>query len=231
MRASRFLIAALALAAAIAGQWKLDGLIARAAENSAAARSAFSEFPATVGRWRMTPVELAPSQVEMLGVDDYLRADFGAADGYGDLSVYAGYYKNPDRATQHPPTICYPGSGWLKTYEGGASLKVFEDGRRLAVQETVFEQEQQKTLVAYWYSITGYAGADASWYKVARLRRVLSGKALAGAMKVQIAMPVETTRQDAEVRLTSFVLEFLPVLKGFEPRDPSEVNSNAGQSK
>jgi EpsI family protein len=218
MRVSRFAIAVVILAAGLAGQWLLGDIYAKAAVRSAAARRQFGEFPRVVGRWRADVKSLTARELELLNVDDYLRADFSSADGGAGISVYAGFYNNPDRATQHPPTICYPGAGWLKTYEGHVSLPI-GGAKPILVEETMFESGQRKTLVVYWYRMAGYAGADASWQKAVRLGRLLAGKGVTGAMKIEIALPVDSTRQEAEERLTRFLADFLPALEEFSPMD------------
>jgi len=222
MRGSRFVIAALLLTAALLGQRRLDAIYAEAAKQSEASRREFKDFPQILGRWRGTRVELTARQVELLAVDDYLRMDFSAPDG-GDISVYAGYYRNGDLATRHPPTICYPGTGWLETYQGRATYRAAGE-EPLSVQETVFEQGQRKTLVVYWYNMAGYSGSDASWQKMIRLKRLLMGKGVAGVLKVQMALEVEASREDAEERLGRFLADFLPEVERFIPKDHSEGN-------
>jgi EpsI family protein len=221
MNRSRFIIAAAMLALAVVVQLQIDRAYALAATRSAASRLEFREFPKSVGRWRGEFSVLTDNESRLLAVDDYLRAAFTSDYQPGAISVYAGYYRNPDRATQHPPTVCYPGSGWLKTHEARVALDAGNAGK-IAVQETVFESGQKKTLVVYWYSLAGYTGADASWQKAVRLARLLSGKGVTGMMKVQVAVTVDTTRQEAEERLEAFLADFLPVLEQFSPRDREE---------
>ena len=221
MKTSRFVTALAILSVAIATQWCLDRAYARAMTMSGAARREFREFPAKVGNWQAVPVKLSGRELELLAVDDCLRADFSRPDAAGGVSVYAGYYRNPDRATQHPPTICYPGSGWLKTYEDNVSLAAGAAGT-LKVSETVFESGQRKVLVIYWYEVAGFRGADASRQKIVRLGRLLSGKGVTGGLKVQMSLAVDTTREEAEGRLGAFLADFLPALKDYSPRDIEE---------
>lgn len=217
MKGARFLAAAALLATAIAADWQISRGMELSAVATEAQRTPFREFPSTVGTWSVDTYELTARQMELLSVDDYLRADF-ASSGSGAISVYVGYYRNPDRATQHPPTICYPGSGWVQSYDTTAALKA-PGSARLTVKETVFERGTEKQLVVYWYSASGYVGADVSWQKWARLKRLLSGGAPAGASKIQIAIPIETTREAAEKRLEAFLGDFVPALDGFIPQD------------
>ncbi len=216
MRLSRFAAAVAILVGAIALDARLDLLSAWAAQRSEAGRARFEEFPSSVGRWDVEAQSLTEREEELLYVDDYLRADFVDSGG-GRLKVYVGYYASPDRATQHPPTICYPGAGWQKSYESEWVLQSAGLAGGLQVKATAFERNGQKELVVYWYSMTGYTGANASWQKLARLRSILTGGVLPGASKIQIAVSVETTPEEAKGRLEEFLEEFLPVLDAFVP--------------
>lgn len=217
MRFMRFIIAAIILLGALAINHRFESLVALAASRGEVDRAEFAEFPPVVGKWRTESMELSERQLELLACDDYLRADF--TDPAGRLvSVYVGYYTNPDRATQHPPTICYPGAGWGEVYDRTTTLEVpgLEDG--LPVTMTLFERDGQREMVVYWYSLSGYTAANATWQKVARLRSILAGRPIAGSSKIQVAVNVETTREDAQKKLQEFLAEFLPALESFIPQ-------------
>ena len=224
MRASRFIAAVVILLGGIGANRHLDALVSRAAVQSETAREKFENFPLRVGGWRVETIPLTERQLYLLKVDDYLRADFVSGEG-ARIGVYVGYYADPARATQHPPTICYPGSGWTKTYEATVVLRVSGLAEGLRVRETVFGKDDLGELVVYWYSMSGYTGADASRQKIARVKRLLSGKPVIGASKIQIVVTVETTRESAEERLEGFLGEFLPVLRRFIPQDREDGRS------
>jgi EpsI family protein len=221
MRPSRFITALVILLAALAVDRHFRALVVAAAARGEEHRVRFEDFPPAVGPWLVDVEPLERGEVEMLAVDDYLHANFSNAVGQ-QVRVYVGYYANPDRATQHPPTICYPGSGWTKTYENSSRFEVPGLADSLPVNVTVFEKDGLSEIVIYWYSLAGYTGADASWQKIARVKRILSGRPITGASKIQIAMKVETTREAAEERLESFLAEFLPVLDRFIPGDKAD---------
>jgi EpsI family protein len=221
MRASRFILALLILSGAVAANRHFDYLTARAAVSSESSRKEFAEFPGSVGKWRFDSTRLTPRELELLNVDDYLFGDFVASDG-GRIKVYVGYYNNPDKATRHPPTICYPGGGHLKTYEAYSVLTVPGVRGGLDVNVTAFEKDGLRQLVLYWYSISGYTGANPSWQKLVRLRSILSGRAVTGASKIQIATDVETTQEAAVEKVEEFLADFLPVLADFIPRDSAD---------
>jgi EpsI family protein len=216
MRFSRFAAAVIILAAGLAGEARVEVLQAWAAQRGESNRKEFDQFPPTVGAWRLETQTLSDREEELLYVDDYLRADFVNADGTR-LRVYVGYYASPERATQHPPTICYPGAGWQKSYESDWDLRVAGVKPTLKVRATAFQKDDLKELVVYWYSMSGYTGANASWQRLMRLKNILFGRATPSASKVQIAVNVETTVEDAKGTIEGFLAEFLPVLDGFLP--------------
>lgn len=217
MRASRFIVAALVLLAGIAARGRVEALMHMATE-STAARQQFADFPSTVGPWQVTLQTLTERELELLYVDDYLLADFTDESG-GYISLYVGYYKNPDRATQHPPKICYPGSGYVVADETMATLEVGDGQRPLAVNQILFEKDRQRELVIYWYNMSGYTGASPSWQKLLRVKRLLSGRPSLGASKFQIALRMDTTVEATQRQLEEFLSELLPVLDRFIPQD------------
>jgi len=217
MRFSRFATAAVLLAAALAANRRFDRLVALAATRAEVDRKTFAQFPPAVGKWRVENVGLTERQLELLAVDDYLRADCTAGSGRV-ISVYVGYYTNPDRATRHPPTICYPGAGWVKEYEGSAVLEIPGFDSALPVALTLFERGGSRQMVIYWYSLSGYTASSATWQKIARVRSILAGRPIAGASKIQIAVDIEGNREEAQEEIEEFLAEFLPALDGFIPQ-------------
>ncbi len=220
MKTSRYVIAGLILLGALAADKRLDSMVALAASRSEEHRVEFAQFPTTVGDWRVDILELSDRELELLEVDDYLRADFRSPLGRA-MSVYVGYYTNPDRATQHPPTICYPGAGWRIEQDGLASLEVSGLERRLPVTITVFERGDQREMVVYWYSLSGYTASTPTWQKIARLRSIFAGRPISGASKIQIAVSMEGGRDRAKQDLQEFLAAFLPALNQFIPQNIS----------
>ncbi len=221
MRFSRFAAAVVILAAGIAGEARVGLLKVWAAERTQANRKTFDQFPPFVGGWQLQTQTLTGREEELLYVDDYLRADFVDSRG-SRLRIYVGYYADPERATQHPPTICYPGAGWRKSYESDWDLRVGGLHSDLRVKATAFEKDDLRELVVYWYSMSGYTGADASWQKVTRLSNILFGRTMTGATKIQIAFNVDTTVESAREMLEGFLAEFLPVLDDFVPGEETD---------
>jgi len=215
MMAPKLAAAGILLAAAILADTRLDRLVEPGVA-SEAARLSFREFPRSVGPWRVDSSDLTRRQIRLLGVDDYLRADFLPLDGSPVISAFVGYYANSDRAAQHLPTVCYGGSGWLEVHSDWVDLDA--GGKRpLRAKETVFESGGEKQLVIYWISMSGYQGAGSAMRKWARLRQALAGKGRPGAAKIEIATSIDTTREAAQARLETFIRVFLPELKDFIP--------------
>ena len=215
MKLSGYVLAAVILAGALGARSWVESRASGRARRVLAGRESFENFPDSVGGWMVNRRALTGRQLELLDVDDYLRADFLSPSGSEEISVYVGYYIDPADATRHPPTICYPGAGWTKVYEGSKAFDVAGLEGGLEVNETLFERGSVKQLVVHWYSMPGYTGADASWEKVARLKGLLTGSGLVGASKIQIAMNVSSTREEAGKRLEKFLARLLPALEPF----------------
>jgi EpsI family protein len=179
-------------------------------------RSPLAGLPRNIGQWQQdtsAPVDLPPSTVEGLGVDEYLNRIYQS--GPESLGLFVGYYASQRQGdTIHSPLNCLPGAGWQpisRTY-----LEVpLSDGRVVKVNRYVIEKGLDREVVLYWYESHGrivpneYMSKFYLVYDAIRLNRT-------DAALVRVVSPMAASTADAEsqatVRGVDFVRALLPAL-------------------
>ncbi len=107
-----------------------------------------SEFPDYIGEWRhVNSTELNQSVIDMLGVDDYLNANYLSPKG-NIVNLYISYFEAIGvTGAYHSPLNCLPGGG----------IKILRDekikiGRDLKnIRKLTLEQNKQIIYSYYWY--------------------------------------------------------------------------------
>ena len=149
--------------------------------------------PQRLGNFAARDITLAPEEVEVAGVSDYLFREFvpvADVDAAAPFSVYVGYYDSQTQGrTIHSPKNCLPGAGWealqseLVTIEG-------PDGARV-VNQYLLQRESQQALVLYWYQGRGRVEANEYMVKVQLLRDAALRRRSEEAL-VRIVVPITT---------------------------------------
>ena len=115
VEASRALVAAALLTAALSLAWRL------APERAAAApaRDGFALFPRAIadasgGGWDGRSGSLEPAIEAVLGADDYLAAVYVPSAGAAEpVDLFLTWYADQtDGSAIHSPAVCLPGAGW-----------------------------------------------------------------------------------------------------------------------
>lgn len=107
-----------------------------------------ASLPATLGRWRSTPLPLE-SEVEA-----ELRADYNVLRAYltpGEvpIALYVGYYGTARGGRpEHTPRFCYTGAGWGIVESRTVKLSRERD---LRATEYLVERDKERQLVHFWY--------------------------------------------------------------------------------
>ncbi len=75
-------------------------------------RKDLSQFPMTVGKWQGKASRMEAIYMDVLKVDDYVLADYIAADRR-PVNFYVAYYASQRKGeSAHSPRSCIPGDGW-----------------------------------------------------------------------------------------------------------------------
>ena len=94
-------------------------------------------------------VDMLPSHLKMLQLDDYVFANFKGHDR--NINLYIGYYYSAGKAYRaHSPLVCYPAQGWK--VDSKPMIATLATGPyTINYEEIVTSLGQEKELVLYWY--------------------------------------------------------------------------------
>jgi exosortase D (VPLPA-CTERM-specific) len=215
--ASRGLITAACLTAAIAAAW----MLAPSRDVTLPERDPFSLFPRQIGDWTGTSGVLDPTVEEVLRADDYLAAFYRSPDEAAGVDFFMTYYeRQTNGAAVHSPAACLPGAGWevfsidpVSVSLPGTGFGSFELNRAL------IQKGLEKQLVYYWFEghgrrLTGDFAVK--FYTVAD--GMTMGRSDGGLVRVITAVgPEPDGVAQADARLQRFLADAVDRLPRFIP--------------
>ncbi len=215
--ASRGLIVAACLTAAIAAAW----VVTPARSVTLPQRDAFSQFPRQIGDWTGVTSTLDPQVEATLGADDYLSAFYRSPDEAAGVDFFLTYYeKQTNGAAVHSPAACLPGAGWevfsidpTEVTLPGTSFGTFKLNRAL------IQKGLEKQLVYYWFE--GH-GRQLTGDFAVKFHTVADGMTMGrsdgGLVRVITAVgPGANGVAEADARLQRFLAEAVDRLPRFIP--------------
>ena len=83
-----------------------------------------STFPMKIGDWDGHKDRFSDQVLSIVGVDDYLLANYAAPEGRL-VGLYVGYYESQRKGDLiHSPKNCMPGGGWNITETSSEKIKL-----------------------------------------------------------------------------------------------------------
>jgi exosortase D (VPLPA-CTERM-specific) len=213
--ASRALVAAACLTAAVSAAWAL----APAREALVPDRDPFSLFPRQIGAWSGAPGLLAPEIEASLGADDYLAAYYRSPGEAAGVDLFLSYYAlQTEGDAIHSPTVCLPGAGWevFSIRPVGVALPGTAAGA-VRLNRAVIQKGLEKQLVYFWFEgrgrrLTGDFAAKA--YTV--LDGMATGRSDGGLVRMITAIGADGEAA-ADARLQRFLAASVDRLPRFIP--------------
>jgi exosortase D (VPLPA-CTERM-specific) len=180
------------------------------------ARSAFMDFPLTLGGWQGRRAPLDPVYLDALRLDDYLLADYQRADD-PPVNVWIAYYDSQRKGqSTHSPKTCLPGGGWEFTSFGTHQLDTA--AANLTVNRAVIAHGADRQLMYYWFQQRGRVVTDeyaVKWYIFwDALTRNRSDGAL---VRLMAPLPPDGSEAAADHDLTQFAAMLAGDLGRFVP--------------
>lgn len=131
-------------------------------------RTAFSEFPLTLGEWKGTPEAMEQVYIDALKFTDYALVNFRDDIG-NNVNFYAAYYASQRKGESvHSPRSCLPGGGWeIESLTQVALPEAVVNGAPLQVNRALISYGENKQLVYYWFQQRGRAITNeylVKWY-------------------------------------------------------------------
>lgn len=177
-----------------------------------------NQFPEQVGKWRSLGSVSMENQVEeVLGVDDYLLANYQVPEGR-KINVYISYFSRTDRYKgYHSPLNCMPGSGWRIEDTGSLSLDLQGGEEKVEVNQLLLKKGGDLQIGLYWYQCRGRILADEYQERIYRVIDSVLQNRTDGAFIRLMAMGTEGNLQQDTVMLKNFAEELIPLLKRYLP--------------
>lgn len=183
-------------------------------------RSMFTSFPENIGEWSGKSSRMEQIVVSALNFDDYLMADYTAADDDGVINLYIGYYAT-QRADKvpHSPKACIPGGGWAIRNMSQLDLDGVRVGERpLSVNRLQIEKGEYKQIVYYWFQQRGRVVTNEYMVKLYLLWDSITRHRTDGALVRLIALvqpgqdldQVDARLQQFAKQLGGLIPEYIP---------------------
>ena len=185
-------------------------------------RTAFAQFPSTLGGWTGRSSSLEKQVEHFLGLTDYVLSDFARADNR-TVNLYVAYYASQRKGVSpHSPQVCIPGDGWHIVDFQRTGYADQARGVSLPFNRVVIERGGQKQIVYYWFQQRGRAVANEYVSKFRLLADAIYLNRTDGAL-IRLTTPVYSgeTEQEGDTRLQGFVHDLLPPMTQFLPSPPS----------
>ncbi len=107
------------------------------------------DFPLKIGDWTGKKEPPEQNVIDILGTDKILMMEF--ANGENQRVLFSVVYGEDNRLSFHPPENCYLGSGQTELLSKIKDTVYINGKRELEVNRIIFQVEQSKQLVLYWY--------------------------------------------------------------------------------
>ncbi|TGD73971.1 VPLPA-CTERM-specific exosortase XrtD [Mangrovimicrobium sediminis] len=174
----------------------------------------FVLFPMHIDGWSGRRFPFANNEDEMLGLSDYLLAEYTRGDQA--LGLYIGYTASQRRGFEpHSPKACLPGAGW-EISEMTLETLPMPGGGQLKVTRLLIAHGQEQQIVYYWFRQRGQDLSNEYAMKLALLRDSITRNRTDGAI-VRLRMPVQGSVASSERDLVDFLEQMYPLLPQYVP--------------
>jgi exosortase D (VPLPA-CTERM-specific) len=181
-------------------------------------RTSFDEFPTTLGEWVGRRDTLQNKYLDILHLDDYVLADYRAADGQ-PVNFYAAYYQTQDSTRAiHSPHDCIPGGGWEITKLEQRKFPTASGTGTFQINRAVVQLGAHRQIVYYWFDERGRQFTNeylARWYL---FWDALTRHRTDGALVRFVAtLPVGANEADVDDHIMSLARRIEPTLGRYVP--------------
>lgn len=175
----------------------------------------FNEFPLEVDQWKGRKGSLDPEVYNILGVEDYIFADYQNASGE-IINLYVGFYQSQKEGDIiHSPRNCMPGAGWNIIETSIEPVKGFH-GRSMNVIRLLLEKGGEKQVVLYWFQSRGRIISSEYMQKIWLVVDSITKQRTDGSF-VRLISPVNGEEENTLERLKGFAAKIYPILNEYIP--------------
>jgi EpsI family protein len=183
-------------------------------------RLPLSAFPAQVGNWNSTQIELDKDTLAILGAGDFMERVYqNPAERLPTIDLFLAYFPSQRTGdTIHSPQHCLPGAGWNPEENTRVTLSLPDHGPFPANRYVIAKAGARK-LVMYWYWAHDRGVASEYWAKYYLVADSIRLNRSDGALvRITTDMFPGETADAAEQRILPFALAISPRLDDYIPR-------------
>ncbi len=175
-------------------------------------RDQLAYFPRDIKDWHGRDLTLTDRQFSSLGTHDVLMRDYQDHQHEAPVLFHVAFYSRQQQgSTMHSPLHCIPGSGWEVERRRLIPLQLSKAAPPFDANEVVFQRENSRILVLYWYLEQGTPQAS----ELKGALHTMWSSATSGrsfGCLIRFSTPITTNTQDALTRASAFATVALPIL-------------------
>ena len=176
----------------------------------------FSQFPLEIGLWRGVSGQMDEKIYNILGVEDYIMANFSKGPGQG-VNLYVGFYQSQSKGDLiHSPKNCMPGAGWHIIKSSVISIVLPKSGKTMKIARLLLNKGGQQQVVYYWFQSRGRIISSEYMQKIWLVLDSITKNRTDGSF-IRLIAPVIKNETETETLLTQFADDVYPVLNQFIP--------------
>jgi len=176
----------------------------------------FSEFPLEIDQWKGVKGELDQEVYNILGVEDYILANYRKDSGER-VNLYVGFYQSQKEGDIiHSPKNCMPGAGWKITDTTIETVNTDNSAKKIKVIKLLLQKGAEKQVVLYWFQSRGRIISSEYMQKIWLVIDSVTKHRTDGSF-VRLISPVTIDEQTTLKVLKEFANNIYPVLKAHIP--------------
>ena len=176
----------------------------------------FLNFPLTMGAWQGSRGALESEIYNILGVEDYVLADYQNPQRRR-VNFYLGFYQSQKEGDLiHSPRNCMPGAGWNIIASSDQIIDGGPGSAPIKVTGLILEKGVERQVVLYWFHSRGRVIASEYMQKIWLVLDSITRRRTDGSF-VRLISPVVTSEEEAFDLLKEFALELMPHLEAYIP--------------
>jgi len=182
-----------------------------------APNKSFNEFPLEIDQWKGRKGELEQEVYNILGVEDYILANYSKTVSGETVNLYVGFYQSQKEGDIiHSPRNCMPGAGWNITDSSIEPVAITNTGENIDVIKLLLQKGSQKQIVLYWFQSRGRIIASEYMQKIWLVVDSITKHRTDGSF-VRLISPVIIDEQTTLKTLKEFTNKVYPFLNEHIP--------------
>ena len=176
----------------------------------------FEDFPLAIGKWKGMRSSLDERIYNILGVEDYIMADYRDLSGRG-INLYVGFYQSQSQGDIiHSPKNCLPGAGWKIVDAREETLRFNKTEGPSTVARLLLKKGEASQVVLYWYQSRGRIISSEYWQKIWLVLDSITKHRTDGSF-IRLIAPVLESEERTLAELKAFSIELKPHLDEYIP--------------